>query len=329
MKPSNTPCPNCATTGLSIFYEIEEVPVHSVLLMRDRQTALNFSTGDIRLGFCSRCGFISNTAFNPDLLSYSSEYEATQGYSSTFNSFHRQLALQLVQQFDLQHKKVIEIGCGNGEFLALLTEMGAAEGIGFDPAYNEGRHPVASSAKLTFIKDYYSENYKNYQADFVCCKMTLEHIRETGKFVDMVRRCIGDRPDTVVFFQVPDIQRILSEQAFWDIYYEHCSYFSRESLGHLFQESGFRILNLYSGYDNQYLMIEAIPEEPGKASSAPYPANLQKLTELVELFFTTQQKRLVKWRNRLNEMKQAGKKNGDLGFRVQRRRLFNHPESPG
>jgi hypothetical protein len=60
--------------------------------------------------------------------------------------------------------------------------------------------------------------------------MTLEHIAPTGDFVGAVRRAVGDDPQTVVFFQVPDVIRILKEQAFWDIYYEHCNYFSAGSL---------------------------------------------------------------------------------------------------
>jgi hypothetical protein len=39
---------------------------------------------------------------------------------------------------------------------------------------------------------------------------------------------IGERDDTAVFFETPDAKRVLAEGAFWDIYYEHCSYFSPE-----------------------------------------------------------------------------------------------------
>ena len=42
----------------------------------------------------------------------------------------------------------------------------------------------------------------------------------------MVRRAIGDRLDTVVLFELPDVERVLREVAFWDVYYEHCSYFT-------------------------------------------------------------------------------------------------------
>ena len=89
--------------------------------------------------------------------------------------------------------------------------------------------------------------------------MTLEHIHQTAEFVNMVRRSVGDQEDTTVFFQVPDMTRILQECAFWDIYYEHCSYFYPGSLSYLFQSNGFDVINLSKEYDNQYLMIESRP----------------------------------------------------------------------
>ena len=42
--------------------------------------------------------------------------------------------LDLIRRYDLRGKEVIEIGCGKGEFLSLLCEVGDNRGVGFDPA---------------------------------------------------------------------------------------------------------------------------------------------------------------------------------------------------
>jgi hypothetical protein len=86
--------------------------------------------------------------------------------------------------------------------------------------------------------------------------MTLEHIAPTGDFVGTLRRAIGDRTGTLVFFQVPDTTRILADCAFEDIYYEHCSYFSPGSLARLFRHAGFEVLALSTEYQDQYLTID-------------------------------------------------------------------------
>ena len=53
-----------------------------------------------------------------------------------------------------------------------------------------------------------------------------------------MRRTVGDRPESVVFFMIPEVMRILNLRAFWDIYYEHCSYWSPGSLARAFRSPG-------------------------------------------------------------------------------------------
>jgi len=61
--------------------------------------------------------------------------EETQGFSPFFRAWHEGLAQRLIDRYSLRAKKIIEIGCGKGEFLALLCDLGHNRGIGFDPAY--------------------------------------------------------------------------------------------------------------------------------------------------------------------------------------------------
>jgi hypothetical protein len=98
--------------------------------------------------------------------------------------------------------------------------------------------------------------------DFVCCKMTLEHIPDVRRFVRDIRTSLVGTPNTVVFFQVPDAERVFRDVAFWDVYYEHCSYFTRTSLPNLFRSCGFRVVNTWTDYDGQYLMLTAVPTDP-------------------------------------------------------------------
>jgi hypothetical protein len=298
-------CPNCGSTDVSNFYEVKQVPVHSVLLLSSREEALKYPKRDIVLGFCQKCGFIFNIIFDSEVHEYSSNYDPTQSFSSTFNSFHRKLAAELIERHDLHNKSIIEIGCGQGEFLALLCEMGNNKGIGFDPAY-VGEHKLDG---LTFIKDFYSETYAHYRSDFICCKMTLEHIPQTYNFVTTVRRSIGNHAGTVVFFQVPDMRRILRELAFWDIYYEHCSYFSKEPLVNLFRWSGFKVLNVYTAYDDQYLMIEAKPVPgPAQLDLAGRLNDLEQLKQELTHFIQNYPRQLELWRQQLQAIKQQGQR---------------------
>ncbi|MFC2036978.1 class I SAM-dependent methyltransferase [Chloroflexota bacterium] len=303
----NIKCPSCGSTGISVFFELQGVPVNSVVLLKTREAALDYPTGDVRLGFCKDCGFIANVAFDQMLLEYSSRYEATQSFSPTFNAFARRLAARLIKEYDLHGKNIIEIGCGQGEFLTMLCELGGNRGVGFDPAYVGSRSKSEAADQITFVKDFYSEEYAAYHSDFVCCKMTLEHIQHTADFVSMIRRSLGDHSDTTVFFQVPDTTRILQELAFWDIYYEHCSYFSLGSLARLFRRCGFDVIRLAKEYDGQYLMVEARPGDGTGSLYLEQENDLKDLARDVAFFAENHQQKAEMWQHDLREVARHGR----------------------
>jgi FlaA1/EpsC-like NDP-sugar epimerase len=138
--------------------------------------------------------------------------------------------------------------------------------------------------------------------------MTLEHIHETADFVSMVRRSLSGSEETIVFFQVPDMSRILRDVAFWDIYYEHCSYFSQGSLARLFRSCGFEVIKLATEYDNQYLMIEARPASGGSAVLLAQEKDLGRLREEVAYFAANYEDKLERWRRDLEKMRQSGQR---------------------
>ena len=105
---------------MEIFHSAHGVPTNSCILLETRDEAVAYPKGDITLGFCDACGFVGNTSFEPALTEYSGRYEETQGFSPTFQKFHRDLADRVIERFGLQDREVLEIGCGKGEFMLLL-----------------------------------------------------------------------------------------------------------------------------------------------------------------------------------------------------------------
>ncbi|MDZ7734316.1 MAG: class I SAM-dependent methyltransferase [Acidimicrobiia bacterium] len=160
---------------------------------------------------------------------------------------------------DLVDRTVLEIGCGKGEFLVMMVEAGIGKGIGIDPGVHPERIAPALADRVDWIADFYSEEYAHLDADAVVCRHTLEHIPDVLGFMSMLRTAIGDRPGTAVLFELPDVLRVLEEVAFWDVYYEHCSYFTLGSLARLFRRAGFEVHDLDVDYDGQYLLLEASP----------------------------------------------------------------------
>ncbi len=304
-------CPACGSEDLRSFYQKQGIPVNSCILMESPEEAVGYPKGDIDLTFCNNCGFIYNRAFNELAIQYSEKYEETQGFSGTFNKFHQKLAQDLIDKHKLKGKKVIEIGCGKGEFIAMLCEMGENDGIGFDPAYVEDRSLALKTDRAEYVVDFYSEKYADRDADFICCKMTLEHIPEVEKFISTVRRAAGQRTNTTVFFQIPEIRIILEERGFWDIYYEHCSYFSKGmtgSLATLFRRCGFDVKDVWVDYGDQYLMIEALPADGPQPDPEGVADEVADLGRLVDAFAEDVTRNISNWRYSMQEWKKAGKR---------------------
>ncbi len=300
-------CPSCHSRGLSVFHEQREIPVHSVRLVETFEEARTFPRGSLALGFCGECGFITNTAYDSAPQDYSVSYEETQGFSPRFREFSRDLAARWIERYDLRGKSVLEIGHGKGEFLVDMIEQGVASAVGIDPSY-DGRLTSEAARRITFIDDYYSEAYGHLTGDAVICRHTLEHIAWTGELVELVHHSLAGRPDTPVLFELPDVLRVLREVAFWDVYYEHCSYFTPGSLARLFRRAGFDVLDLELDYDDQYILIEAKPSEGTPTSVLELEEPVAEVADAVRSFRSSFAETKRSWTQRLDAARADGKK---------------------
>lgn len=288
-------CPNCAAHGLKIFYEVRGIPCHSTLLMNSPKDAVDYPRGDLRLGFCPSCGFVCNTLFDPTAHEYSQRCEESQGFSPTFNKFATELAKRYAKKYDLKDKVALEIGCGKGEWLLSLCEASGGRGIGIDPGYQPSRLQSEAMARMEWIIDFYGPKYAHLKADFIACRHTLEHIGPTLDFMRDIRKTVGDKKGVVLFFELPEVLRELEEGAFWDMYYEHCTYFSPGSLARVFRQAHFDVTHLSIEYDNQYIILDAVPTDRVTAPRLPLEDDMARLTMGVERFAAVTSAICKKW----------------------------------
>lgn len=302
-KPTGVSCPACGSGALAGFLDWPSVPVHSCLLMEDGQEARDFPRGDLYLMFCDGCGLVFNATFDVAQNQYSGQYEETQAFSSRFRDFARGLAKDWVDRYALHGKRVVEIGCGKGEFLVHMVEQGAGEGVGIDPGIHTERIDTSHADRLTWVPGFFPDDWPDLDADAVVCRHTLEHIGPVGDFMRQVRAAIGSRTDTVVLFELPDVLRVLREGAFWDIYYEHCAYFSAGSLARLFRATGFDVLDVSMAYDDQYILIEARPSAvPAAGQPQALEEDMATLRGSVAPFSAVYDGVVTRWRHMVGEV---------------------------
>lgn len=289
-------CPVCDSDTVAPVAEIHGMPVLCNILLPTREAARNVPRGDINLSFCTSCGHVFNTAFEPARMDYTEEYDNSLHFSARFQEFVENLADRLIETYDLHQKQVVEIGCGKGDFLRLLCERGPNEGVGFDPSYEPELLEENVSSLFTVVQDLYSERYASHDADLVCCRHVLEHVPQPRAFIETVRRAVGLRTDTALYFEVPNVLHTFRDLAIWDLIYEHYSYFSPSSLAYLFNECGFSVERMEEIYGRQFIGIDARPRASDGSSYARLPEGVLHLARHVESFITRFEVKKSEWR---------------------------------
>lgn len=250
-------CPVCGSSYITTFLTRENVPVHQNLLMDDRRSALKINRSNLVLAYCEGCGFIFNQAYEPSKLRYSEEYDNTQTCSPLFDGYLSKLVDYLVIEKGVQKSRIVEVGCGKGLFLKRLVEFKGAKnaGYGFDPSY--AGPEMELNGRLTFKKSFYDAGCANIPADVVVCRHVIEHVPDPLALLKSIKEALRHSSHAKVFFETPCAEWILHNQVIWDFFYEHCSYFTANSLATAFEISGFDIEKVQRAFGDQYLWLEA------------------------------------------------------------------------
>jgi SAM-dependent methyltransferase len=303
-RPVDEACLSCGSRSMTAFYSVDRVPVQSLKLCLTEQRARLYPQGRVQLAFCERCGFIANIDFDPQLLA--SDFQETWTFPPAFNPFADRLVDQLIGPLNIRGKRVLDIGCGTGRFLTLLCRRGGNTGIGFDRSYvPDGTEEAVPGVE--FVREDYGEVHAGHAADVIVCRMALSHFQNPLRLLRDIRKSIGDRQGVLVLFQVPNMKRILRKAAFWDICYEHCSYFTTIALAGILNRLGFLVRTSWTDENQQHLFLlaEGANGAPGQWLSE---GQLRIMLEDTERFAQQCEMELRFWRTLLREARDKGQR---------------------
>jgi len=277
-------CPVCERAAFRPVVRIPNTTVSIGDVYADAETARRVPRGDIDLAVCTTCGLVRNTAFDESLLVYDAQYDNSQMFSPTFRRFAKQLAEDLVSRYRLTGRRVVEIGCGKGEFLELLVEAGIAEGVGFDPTYTG---EVDRCPGIRILRQNYDTEHDPDSA-LLLSRHVVEHLLDPLTLFRGVRRSL-EGTSTPLYIEVPDAGFVLTGEGLWDVIYPHVSYFSSLSLRTLLARTGFVPHAIETVFADQFLAAHASPGPTGEGASdeaawAPEPTELTAWLEAVDAF---------------------------------------------
>lgn len=247
-------CPGCLSSSLGDQYFFPQRPVILNYRFTTPEEARKVLRKDMRLRECLDCGLIFNEILDMTALNYDRGYENAQNYSPRFVEMCRQTAFDLAAKYDLTKGTVLEVGCGKGDFLKMLCELFGCRGLGYDTSC-EIDGPI-NNGQVTFFQSYVSPSDINESLDLIICRHVIEHVPDIHHFLCLLRDLAEKGGNPVIYVETPAFEWIIQNRAFWDVFYEHCNYFTLTTLSHLVELAGFEVLSQRLIFDGQYQSLE-------------------------------------------------------------------------
>jgi len=221
-------------------------------VFNSRDEAVSAAVGTLDLETCRQCGLTFNGSFDESLVTYDQTYD-NRVPSATFRQYYEKLARRLAALVPLDGRLVVDVGCGKGEFLRILCALSPnVRGLGIDPSYDGPPSPLPN---LKFVPELFQAEHVREKPALVVCRHVLEHMARPAAFLRSIRAVLESCPETPFMLEVPDLDWILRERAFWDFCYEHCNYFTSYSLANVARAAGFEPGGVESEFGGQYLWL--------------------------------------------------------------------------
>jgi SAM-dependent methyltransferase len=192
---------------------------------------------DLDILQCPACGLVQT---GNDPVPYYRDVIRAAGFSDEMKDFRRQQFADFAGQYGLSGRKTVEIGCGRGEYLALLREAGlAAHGLEHDALAVRYCLEQGLSATQGFVDDP-AAVIEGGPFDVFVALNFLEHWPDP---VGGLRGIAGNlNAGGIGLVEVPNFDMILARGLFTEFISDHLCYFTRETLETTLRLAGFEVL---------------------------------------------------------------------------------------
>ena len=185
---------------------------------------------------CMGCGLVQ---FDCEPVDYYRDVIRAGGFSSTMVELRRYQYKHLIDSYHLEGKKFIEVGCGQGEFLKVLSEFPVeVHGIEHDPHLVE-----LARAQGLDVTEGFTETEDTRVAgglyDVFLSFNFLEHQPDPSTMLQAIYRNLED--DAMGLITVPSFEYIMDHNSYYELIRDHLAYYTFETLTPLLERNGFQV----------------------------------------------------------------------------------------
>jgi SAM-dependent methyltransferase len=203
----------------------------------DRTSVQTDSGQDLAVRQCSGCGLVQ---LSDDPVYYYKDVIRAAGLSEEMRTFRRKQFRGFVERFSLAGRKVVEIGCGRGEYLSLLGEAGAdAFGLEHSAASVAACRAAGLNVSEGFV-DGADEVVTGGPFDAFAIFNFLEHLPEPNGTLRGIHHNLA--AGGVGLVEVPNFDMMLRERQFAEFMSDHLLYFTADTLRTALSLNGFEVI---------------------------------------------------------------------------------------
>lgn len=238
---------------------------------------------------CLGCGLVQ---LKNKPVAYFREAIRAAGFSPEMKKFRTRQFSEFIKKHALDGKKIVEIGCGRGEYLSIMSQMGV-EAYGLEYSKDSVSQCVKNGlrAQAGFIED---ENYKIKGAPFDAFFILsfFEHLPNPSGLLRGVSNNLKD--DAVGIVEVPNFDMILKKKLFSEFTTDHLMYFTKNTLTTALALNGFNVLECNEVWHDY--ILSAVVKKRSTLDVAGFYKNQKKITKEVQEYVNQfQNKRLAVW----------------------------------
>jgi len=193
---------------------------------------------DLEVCQCSGCGLIQ---LSNEPVPYYREVIRAAAFSEEMRGFRMKQFSRFVKDYSLEGKKVIEIGCGLGEYLSIMQQFGV-NAYGLEYSAESVMKCVQNGLRVSegFIQ---GSACRLDDAPFDAFFMLnfLEHLPDPNETLTGIYHNLAD--DAIGLVEVPNFDMMLRNKLFSEFICDHLFYFTKETLSTTLRLNGFEVLD--------------------------------------------------------------------------------------